>query len=96
MGVDPEPMKKTALDVNFELQSLFTLMGIDLVDFKLEFGYDAHGDLYLGDEISPDSMRLWEKNSGMSKDKDIFRKYGSDEALVSAYKDILTGLRQFT
>ncbi len=43
MGIDPAPMKERALEVNYQLQSLFTLMGIDLVDFKLEFGYDAHG-----------------------------------------------------
>ena len=95
MGIDPEPMYHIAKDINLHLQQMFTLLGLDLVDFKLEFGYDAHGDLYVADEISPDSMRLWEKNSGMSKDKDIFRKYGSDEALIAAYSDILKGLRQF-
>jgi len=95
MGIDPEPMYHIAKDINLHLQQMFTLLGLDLVDFKLEFGYDAHGDLYVADEISPDSMRLWEKNSGMSKDKDIFRKYGSDEALIAAYGDILKGLRQF-
>ncbi len=95
MGIDPEPMYHTAKDINLHLQQMFTLLGLDLVDFKLEFGYDVHGDLYVADEISPDSMRLWEKNSGMSKDKDIFRKYGSDEALIAAYGDILKGLRQF-
>ena len=49
MGIDPAPMKEQALMINYQLQSLFTLMGIDLVDFKLEFGYDAHGDLFLAD-----------------------------------------------
>ncbi len=95
MGIDPEPMYHIAKDINLHLQQMFTLLGLDLVDFKLEFGYDVHGDLFVADEISPDSMRLWEKNSGMSKDKDIFRKYGSDEALIAAYGDILKGLRQF-
>ena len=47
MGIDPEPMKVQALEINYQLQSLFMIMGIDLVDFKLEFGYDAHGDLFL-------------------------------------------------
>ena len=51
MGIDPEPMKEQALLVNHQLQSLFTLCGIDLVDFKLEFGYDPHGDLFLADEL---------------------------------------------
>ena len=93
MGIDPEPMKEQALMVNHQLQSLFTLMGIDLVDFKLEFGYDAHGDLFLADELSPDNMRLWKKNTKERFDKDLFRKDEGD--IVEAYKYILQHLRQF-
>ena len=95
MGIDPEPMYHIAKDVNLHLQEIFSQLDLDLVDFKLEFGYDANGELYVADEISPDSMRLWGKKDGMSHDKDIFRKYGSDEALIAAYGDILKGLRQF-
>ena len=94
MGIDPEPMKEKALLVNHELQALFTLMGIDLVDFKLEFGYDAYGDLFLADELSPDNMRLWKKGTKERFDKDLFRKDEGD--IVEAYKYILTHLRQFT
>ena len=93
MGIDPEPMKEQALIINFELQSLFTLMGIDLVDFKLEFGYDAHGDLFLADELSPDNMRLWKRGTKERFDKDLFRKDEGD--IVEAYKYILQHLRQF-
>mgnify|MGYP003114891677 CR=1 FL=1 len=93
MGIDPAPMKAVALDVNYQLQSLFTLMGIDLVDFKIEFGYDAHGDLFLADELSPDNMRLWRKNTKERFDKDLFRKDEGD--IVEAYKYILQSLRQF-
>ena len=93
MGIDPEPMKEQALMVNYQLQSLFTLCGIDLVDFKLEFGYDAHGDLFLADELSPDNMRLWKKGSKERFDKDLFRKDEGD--IVVAYKNILHQLRQF-
>ena len=93
MGIDPEPMKEQALMVNYQLQSLFTLCGIDLVDFKLEFGYDAHGDLFLADELSPDNMRLWKKNTKERFDKDLFRKDEGD--IVKAYKNILQSLRQF-
>ena len=93
MGIDPAPMKAVELDVNYQLQSLFTLMGIDLVDFKLEFGYDAHGDLFLADELSPDNMRLWKKNTKERFDKDLFRKDEGD--IVKAYKYILSNLRQF-
>ena len=93
MGVDPEPLKEQALLVNGQLQVLFTLLGFDLVDFKLEFGYDGHGDLFLADELSPDSMRLWKKNTKERFDKDLFRKYEGD--IVTAYKHILEKLRQF-
>ena len=93
MGVDPKPLKEQALLVNDQLQVLFTLLGIDVVDFKLEFGYDAHGDLYLADELSPDSMRLWKKNTKERFDKDLFRKDEGD--IVQAYKYILQQLRQF-
>ena len=93
MGIDPEPMKEQALMINYSLQSLFTLCGIDLVDFKLEFGYDAHGDLFLADELSPDNMRLWKKGTKERFDKDLFRKDDGD--IVQAYKYILQNLRQF-
>ena len=93
MGINPEPMKEQALNINYQLQSLFTLMGIDLVDFKLEFGYDAHGDLFLADELSPDNMRLWKKDTRERFDKDLFRKDEGD--IVEAYKYILQELRQF-
>ena len=93
MGIDPEPMKEQALIVNYQLQSLFTLMGIDLVDFKLEFGYDAHGDLFLADELSPDNMRLWKKGTKERFDKDLFSKDEGD--IVAAYKYILEQMRRF-
>ena len=93
MGIDPEPMKEQALLVNYQLQSLFTLCGFDLVDFKLEFGYDAHGDLFVADELSPDNMRLWKKATKERYDNDLFRKDEGD--IVEAYKYILQNLRQF-
>ena len=93
MGIDPEPMKEAALKVNTHLQMLFSLMDIDLVDFKLEFGYDVNENLCLGDELSPDNMRLWKKGTKEKFDKDLFRKDEGD--IVEAYKYILTQLRQF-
>ena len=93
MGINPEPLAVITRDVNYQLQTLFTLCGIDLVDFKLEFGYDAHGDLYLADELSPDNMRLWKKDTKERFDKDLFRKDEGD--IVVAYKNILQQLRQF-
>jgi len=93
MGYDPQPLYKKAMEINGFLQSLFTLIGIDLIDFKLEFGYDAHGDLYLSDELSPDNMRLWKKGTQERFDKDLFRKHEGD--IVTAYKYILQQLKQF-
>ena len=93
MGVDTKPLIQQALDINGILQQLLLLCGIDLVDFKLEFGHDAHGDLYLADELSPDNMRLWKKDTHERFDKDLFRKDEGD--IVEAYKYILQKLRQF-
>ena len=93
MGHDPEPLIERTKEINHEQQSLFTLMGIDLVDFKLEYGYDVHGDLFLADELSPDNMRLWKRGTKERFDKDLFRKDEGD--IVEAYKYILQHLRQF-
>jgi phosphoribosylaminoimidazole-succinocarboxamide synthase len=65
-------IKKTALEVNRLLSLLLAKQGITLVDFKLEFGRQ-NKKIYLGDEISMDSMRLWDKKSGESLDKDVYR-----------------------
>ena len=93
MGHDPEPLIERTKEINHELQSLFTLMGIDLVDFKLEYGYDVHGDLFLADELSPDNMRLWKRGTKERFDKALFRKDEGD--IVEAYKFILESLRRF-
>ena len=93
MGHDPEPLIERTKEINHELQSLFTLMGIDLVDFKLEYGYDVHGDLFLADELSPDNMRLWKRGTKERFDKDLFRKDEGD--IVEAYKYILQKLKEF-
>ena len=93
MGVNTKPLIEQALNINAELQQLFLLCGIDLVDFKLEFGHDAHGDLFLADELSPDNMRLWKKGTRERFDKDLFRKGEGD--IVEAYKHILQELRRF-
>ena len=66
-----EGMKLTR-QVNQVLAELFLGVGLILVDFKLEFGTQA-GRIYLGDEISPDSCRLWDTKSDKNFDKDLFR-----------------------
>jgi phosphoribosylaminoimidazole-succinocarboxamide synthase len=65
-------IKKIALEVNHLLFDLLAAQGISLVDFKLEFGRKGKS-ICLGDEISMDSMRLWDTKSGESLDKDVYR-----------------------
>ena len=91
MGYDPQPFIEMTLRINDHLRQLFYILGIDLVDFKVEYGYDAHGDLYLADEISPDSMRLWQTGTNERFDKDLFRKDEGD--IVPAYRHILDKLQ---
>ena len=65
-------IKKVALEINRLLFALLAAQGITLVDFKIEFGRQGKM-ICLGDEISMDSMRLWDKKSGESLDKDVYR-----------------------
>lgn len=65
-------IKKAALKINALLVKLMAAQGITLVDFKIEFGRGGT-TIYLGDEISMDSMRLWDKKTGESLDKDVYR-----------------------
>ena len=66
-------MKVMALQVNAVLKPFFKEAKVDLIDFKLEFGKTAEGDILLADEISPDTCRLWDEETGESLDKDLFR-----------------------
>jgi len=65
-------VKTVALEINRLLAKLLLAQGITLVDFKMEFGRQGR-KIYLGDEISMDSMRLWDKKTGLSLDKDVYR-----------------------
>jgi phosphoribosylaminoimidazole-succinocarboxamide synthase len=65
-------IKKIALEINRLLIKLLAAQGITLVDFKIEFGRKGK-TLCLGDEVSMDSMRLWDKVTGESLDKDVYR-----------------------
>jgi phosphoribosylaminoimidazole-succinocarboxamide synthase len=69
-----EALFEMAADVNDYLLARFSVAGLDLVDFKLEFGVDADGELLLADEISPDTCRLWDIETGEKLDKDRFRR----------------------
>jgi phosphoribosylaminoimidazole-succinocarboxamide synthase len=66
-------LKKAGLLINKLLKEFFKKIGIDLVDFKVEFGTNASGEIILADEISPDSCRLWDSKTQEKLDKDRFR-----------------------
>jgi phosphoribosylaminoimidazole-succinocarboxamide synthase len=65
-------IKKISLAINRLLSELLSKQGILLVDFKIEFGRQGK-TIRLGDEISMDSMRLWDKKTHESLDKDVYR-----------------------
>jgi phosphoribosylaminoimidazole-succinocarboxamide synthase len=67
-------LKEMALQVNRFLSEWLDQRGIMLVDFKLEFGTDEKGEILLADEISPDTCRFWDKETGERLDKDRFRR----------------------
>lgn len=81
-----ELMKSTALQVNDILRRFFEDRDLRLVDFKLEFGRHE-GELMLGDEISPDTCRLWDFSTGEKLDKDRFRRDLGD--VEEAYMEVL-------
>ena len=64
----------TAREINRILKEYLDKIDIILVDFKMEFGINKDGEVILCDEISPDTARLWDKNSKESMDKDRFRR----------------------
>lgn len=79
-----------ALQVNEVLKPMFAEVGVELIDFKLEFGRDANGEVLLADEISPDTCRLWDAKTKRKLDKDVFRRdLGS---LTEVYEIILEKL----
>ena len=78
------------LKINKILKKFFYNIKLDLVDFKLEFGYNSNGQIVLGDEISPDNCRLWDLNQRngiiVSLDKDRFRN--DLGGFIEAYSEI--------
>lgn len=70
---DLKRMEEAALKINKILSEFFDERGIILVDFKLEFGLHK-GEILLGDEITPDGCRLWDKTTREKMDKDRFRR----------------------
>ena len=80
-------LKHVARKVNAVLSEFFEKKNLNLVDFKLEFGKTEDGRIILADEVSPDTCRLWDKDTNEKLDKDVFRRnLGS---LTDAYEKIL-------
>lgn len=67
-------IKKMTLEINQALIEFFDKQGIRLIDFKIEFGRKNDGTIVLADEISPDTCRLWDKETNEKLDKDRFRR----------------------
>ena len=76
-----------ARQINDILLPYFAKKGLNLVDFKLEFGKDSSGNIILVDEISPDNCRFWDMQSGEGLDKDRFRQ--GKGGLKVAYEQVL-------
>jgi phosphoribosylaminoimidazole-succinocarboxamide synthase len=76
--------------INDLLKDIFDREGIRLIDFKIEFGKNSKGELLLADEITPDTCRLWDKETNKKLDKDRFRRdLGSvEEAYIEILKRI--------
>ena len=82
-----DTLTEKALKINEVLKEFFADAGIILVDYKVEFGKDKDGNIILGDEISPDSCRLWDSETLDMLDKELFRK-GKDDEVMEAYVEV--------
>ncbi len=82
-----DKLRRMARQVNDILKPYFAAKGLNLVDFKLEFGKDKDGNIILVDEISPDNCRFWDAETGEKMDKDRFRQ--GLGGLTLAYEEVL-------
>jgi len=84
-----EKIKTYSFKVNEILSAYLKDYGVELIDFKLEFGR-FHGEIILADEISPDTCRFWDIETGKKLDKDRFRRDLGD--VEEAYQEIIRRL----
>ena len=82
-----DKIRRMARQINDILRPYFADKGLNLVDFKLEFGKDSSGNIILVDEISPDNCRFWDAATGEKMDKDRFRQ--GLGGLKVAYEEVL-------
>ena len=85
-------IEKYSFLVNELLRSFWKTCGVTLVDFKLEFGRLSNGTIVLADEISPDTSRLWDSETGEKLDKDRFRR--DMGGVEEAYAEIMRRLEE--
>lgn len=85
-----ERIKELAFKINDVLKEYFASIGVELIDFKLEFGKTADGTIVLADEISPDTCRFWDIKTHEKLDKDRFRRDlgGVEEAYEEMMKRV--------
>lgn len=83
-------IKAATLEINQALIELFKQANIKLIDFKLEFGRNADGEIVLADEISPDTCRLWDLETNEHLDKDLYRRDLGD--IIPVYQEVLNRL----
>ena len=82
--------------INEALKELYLKANLLLIDFKIEFGKDSEGNIILADEISPDTCRLWDKDTLKKLDKDRFRRDLGEvsEAYHEVYDRLLKALEK--
>ena len=85
-----EKIKAMAFRVNEVMKAYFDKLNVILVDFKLEFGKTSDGAIILADEISPDTCRLWDKDTKEKLDKDRFRR--DMGGVEEAYQEVMRRL----
>ena len=85
-----DTLKSAALEINQHLSALMAEMDLRLVDFKIEFGRTPDGDILLADEISPDTCRIWAKDSDQNFDKDVYRE--DTGSIIDTYEAFLNKL----
>lgn len=89
---DIAELKRQALIVNETLIKIMDEMNLKLIDFKIEFGKDSEGKILLADEISPDTCRIWDKETNENFDKDVYRN--DTGSLIETYTKFYNKLEE--
>lgn len=83
---DLEEIRQITLKINSTLKTFLEDRGLIFPDFKIEYGRDVDGNIVLGDEISPDTCRFWDRKTCDILDKDLFRK--GESGVIEAYQKV--------